>query len=307
MARGQFEFFQLRCFIAVAEELNFRRAADRMNMTQPPLSRQIKLLEHSLGIQLLERSSRQVSLTSAGANFLSNAVDLLKRSEYAVLSARQAERGEIGTIALGFVPSAAMEFVPRVAQALRDALPGVTFNPTEMMSYEILEALRSGQLDFGLTRSVPQGGGIEGQCVVREPFVLVMPKDHPLTKPLVVTLADLDGVDLVGYSRERGGFVRDMQSVLFKGAGVAPNIALEVSQTHTVLTLVNRGLGVALVPSSSQVMKMDNLCFRWMNLPDQFASELSLVSSPKGRSRLQGRVHCIIVEELGRYQPEIPS
>jgi DNA-binding transcriptional LysR family regulator len=307
MSRGQFEFFQLRCFVAVAEELNFRRAAERLNMTQPPLSRQIKLLEQSLGVVLLERTNRQVSLTPAGANFLSNALELLQRAEYAALSARQADRGESGAIALGFVPSAAMEFVPRLTLALREALPDVVFNPTEMMSYEILEALRGGQLDFGLTRSVPQGGGIEGQRVIREPFVLVMPRTHPLAACVRVYLTDLEGVDLVAYSRERGGFIRDMQSALFRGAGIAPKQVVEVSQTHTVLALVNRGLGVALVPSSAQAMSMDNLLFRDVALPERFASELSLVYGPNGRSRLHARVQQVIIDALAGYIAQSPG
>ncbi|MCB1491215.1 MAG: LysR family transcriptional regulator, partial [Rhodobiaceae bacterium] len=140
MARGRYELNQLRCFVAVAEELNFRRAAERLAMTQPPLSRQIKLLEHGIGLTLLERSNRAVRLTPAGESFLVSATDLLQRAEHAVLTARQAERGEIGAIAMGFVPSAALEFVPRIVDAMSEKLPQVSFNPTEMMSYEIVEA-----------------------------------------------------------------------------------------------------------------------------------------------------------------------
>lgn len=307
MARTSFEFYQLRCFVAVAEELNFRRAAERLNMTQPPLSRQIKLLEQGLGVQLLERSKRQVRLTSAGESFLANAVDLLQRSEFAALSARQAEDGQSGAIALGFVPSAAFEFIPRITVALRDALPDVRFRPTEMMSYEILEALRSGQLDFGLTRSVPQGEDIQGQRVVSEPFVLVTPKDHPLARHGELDLTDLHGVDFIAYSRERGGFVRDLVDDAFRAVGVVPRVVVEVSQSHTVLTMVNRGLGVALVPASSQVLKMENLCFRSLHLPRHFASVVSLVSGPKGRSKMHQRVRAIISAELARYVPIKPE
>lgn len=110
MAQGQFEYFQMRCFVAVAEELNFSRAAVRLNMTQPPLSRQIRLLEERLDLVLLERSNRHVRLTSAGESFYRSALDLLQRSERAVLEARQAERGETGAIALGFVPSGGVSF-----------------------------------------------------------------------------------------------------------------------------------------------------------------------------------------------------
>ncbi|MEP2139257.1 MAG: LysR family transcriptional regulator, partial [Erythrobacter sp.] len=134
MAKTTFEFFQLRCFVTVAEELNFTRAAQRLNMTQPPLSRQIKLLEAGIGMTLLDRNKRSVRLTPAGATFRAAAIDLLERAEQAVLIARQAERGEGGTITMGFVPSAALEFVPRIVTALKRDLPDVRFTPIEMMS-----------------------------------------------------------------------------------------------------------------------------------------------------------------------------
>ena len=116
-----FEFFQLRCFVAVAEELNFRRAAERLNMTQPPLSRQIRLLEDRVGVKLFDRTNRRVRLTSAGEDFFANAIDILQRAEHAVLTARQAERGEIGSVAMGFVPSASLEFIPRIVGAVAAA------------------------------------------------------------------------------------------------------------------------------------------------------------------------------------------
>ncbi len=307
MATGQFEFFQLRCFVAVAEELNFRRAAERMHMTQPPLSRQIKLLEHALGLLLFERTNRQVSLTPAGATFLVNATDILQRAEYAALSAKQAERGEVGAIAMGFVPSAALEFVPRIVSALRQALPGVTFNPTEMMSYEIVEALNSGQIDLGLTRSSGRQTDLESIRVISETFVLATPSSHPLAHKDRPTLADLDGLDVVAYSTERGGFVREMQNALFAGADVSPRVALDVSQTHSVVALVNRGIGVAFVPSSTQAMRMANVVYRHVDLPDWFRSELYLIAGHKRRVALHSRVRDIILDALGAYAPHVPD
>ncbi|MEP3300151.1 MAG: LysR family transcriptional regulator, partial [Pseudoruegeria sp.] len=152
MEQGKFEFFQMRCFVAVAEELSFRRAADRLNMTQPPLSRQIKILEERINLVLLERTNRHVRLTSAGESFYQSAIDIIQRSEHAILNARQAERGEFGNISIGFVPSAAMQFIPLIAQRMAATMPNVGLTPIEMMGYEVLEAQRSGRIDFGLTR-----------------------------------------------------------------------------------------------------------------------------------------------------------
>lgn len=307
MASGQFEFFQLRCFVAVAEELNFRRAAERMNMTQPPLSRQIKLLEHGLGLTLFDRTNRQVQMTPAGSSFLASATEILQRAEHAVLSARQAERGEAGAVAMGFVPSAALEFVPRIVSSLQRDLPGVTFNPTEMMSYEIIEALISGQLDFGLTRSSGRHGELQSARIVSESFVLAVPATHALACAERPGLADLDGEDFVAYSTERGGFIRDVHSAVFANEGIAPRTVLEVSQTHTVLALVNRGIGLALVPSSAQAMRMDNLVFRSIELPERVRSELFLISGPKARATLHRNVRNIMISELAGYTATIPD
>lgn len=300
MASGHFEFQQLRCFVAVAEELNFRRAAERLNMTQPPLSRQIRLLEHGIGLTLFDRTNRSVRLTSAGESFFASATELLERAEYAVLTARQAQRGEIGTVEMGFVPSAALEFIPRAVVAMRERLPGVTFSPTEMMSYEINEALLSGRLDCGLSRR-PGGGDLDSQRVVCEGFVLALPADHPLAAAETPTLADLDGLSFVGYSADRGGYLREVHRRLFATAGIAPRIHQEVSQTHTVLALVNRGVGAALVPASARAIQMRNLVFRDIDLPPRFSSDLYLSFGPKRRSLLHQRVKEVILDALAEF------
>jgi DNA-binding transcriptional LysR family regulator len=299
-----FELFQLRCFVAVAEELNFRRAAERLNMTQPPLSRQIRLLEDRVGVTLFERTNRRVRLTSAGEDFFANAVEILQRAEHAVLTARQAERGEIGTVAMGFVPSAALEFIPRIVGALATHLPGVTFTPTEMMSYEIVEALRSGRLDLGLTRMPGRGDEIVCRRVVSEPFVLAAPRDNALATQETVTIADLHDAPFVAYSAERGGYLREVHTGLFAAAGVAPRTIQEVSQTHTILALVNQGIGVALVPASSSALRMANLTYRQIELPAQFCSNLYLAFGPKrSTSALHQRVTAAILEELSDVAP----
>lgn len=298
MATGQFELHQLRCFVAVATELNFSRAAARMNMTQPPLSRQIKLLEHAMGMTLLERSNRNVRLTPAGENFLSSAVDLLQRAEHAVLKAQQAARGEAGSVRMGFVPSAALEFVPRVVQALSDRLPEVRFQPSEMMSYEIVEALSSGRLDFGLTRTPGRGGSISAVRVVREPLVLAVPANHPLAEKSQVSVSDLDEVAFIGFSSERGGVLQNVHQGLFSSARVAPRIVQEVSQTQTMLALVNQGLGVALVPRSAQAQQMVNLRYRALDIPAQFSSEIYLCFAAGDLSPLHEFARKTIIDTL---------
>lgn len=298
MAKTPFEFFQLRCFVTVAEELNFRRAATRLNMTQPPLSRQIKLLEDGIGLTLLDRDNRTVRLTPAGAMFRTAAIDLLERAEMATLSARQAERGEAGTVTMGFVPSAALDFVPRIVATLKRELPAVHFNPVEMMSYEIAEALLSGGLDLGLTRTVGGSAEIESIRVVREPFILALPKGHRLDRAELASGQDLSGIDFIGYSSERGGYLREIHTALFAAIGIRPNIVQEVSQTQTLLSLVNVGLGVALVPRSAMAMQMKNLTYRKIDLPDQFSSTIYLNATRNRDSALRASVRSKILQAL---------
>lgn len=299
MAKAGFELYQLRCFVAVAEELNFRRAAERLNMTQPPLSRQIQLLEHAIGETLLERTNRAVRLTPAGESFLASAGDLLQRAQHATLMARQSARGAAGDVALGFVPSAGIEFVPRVVGAVRQALPGVTFTPAEMMSYEINESLLSGRLDMGLTRTARRHAEIENTLVVNEPFVLAVPADHPLANVPTPRLRDIDGEPFIGYSADRGGFLRELHIAIFSGEGIEPDTVLEVSQTMSVLALVNHGLGVALVPQSARAVRMANLTYREIDTPGRFRSTLYLTAGPKRRDLpLYRRVREIVVEAL---------
>ena len=301
MATGRLEFHQLRCFIAVAEELSFRRAAERMNTTQPTLSRQIQQLEHSVGLTLIARTNRAVRLTSAGKSFLRSTTDLLERAEVAVLTARQAERGEAGAIALGFVPSAGLEFVPRIVEAIAAALPNVMFEPTEMMSYEIVEALVSGRLDLGLSRMARDSEGLENLQVVSEGFVLAIPRGHAFAARSGLDLKDLDRASFVEYSPERGGYLLNVQLGLFASANIAPSVVQSVSQTSTMLGLVNRGVGMALVPSSSRVVKMENVVYHDIDIPPRFRSTLYLSFARHRLTTLHRRVIEVIGDVLAPF------
>src|SRR6201746_1209699 len=145
-----FEFSQLRCFLAVAEDLHFGRAAQRMNMTQPPLSRQIQLLEHELGVTLFERTSRAVKMTPAGRTFLPEAKQMLRLAEGAIVSAKRVARGEVGPVTVGFTPGSSHAFVPRLVAAAMEKMPDVDLVLREMDSAHQMEALAAGR---------PGGGG----------------------------------------------------------------------------------------------------------------------------------------------------
>lgn len=302
MAHGQFEYFQMRCFVAVAEELNFRRAADRMNMTQPPLSRQVKILEERVNLKLLERSNRHVRLTSAGESFYRSAVDIIQRTEHAVLNARQAERGETGSIALGFVPSAAFQFMPLIARHMAEKMPMVSLTPIEMMGYEVIEAQRAGRIDLGLTRMENPRGEIERIRVVHEPFVLAIPKAHPLAHKTNLSIADFDGEPYISFTKDRGGYLKETLDALFYASHIVPDTRLGASQTHAVISLVNHGLGFALVPRSAQVIQMADTVYREIELPTEFRSDMYLVSKSGRQSIVRDRVRTLISDVLADFR-----
>ena len=213
---------QLRCFLAVAEEVNFRRVAERLNMTQPPLSRQIKLLEHGIGLTLLERGNRMERLTPAGESLFASATDLHERVDHAVLIARQSEHVESGSVEVSFVPSASLEFVPRIIDAMASTPPNVTFNPTEMMNYEVAETLLSGHLDLGLSRMTDGISAVDAECVVREQFIFAVPKNDPLAPSPLPRISHLDGKQFVGYSADRGGVLQASHRACLRRSELLP-------------------------------------------------------------------------------------
>ncbi len=293
-----FELNQLRYFVAVAEELNFRRAARRLNITQPPLSRHINLLEDAIGVRLFDRTNRSVRLTAAGERFLFDAIDILKRSEAAALFARQTERGESGSLVLGFVPSATLDVIPRIVLRAREEMPGLSLTLREMMSFEQVEGLMAGSLEIGLTRLPGRTPNLILRKVWSEPFVLAIPRDHPLaTKPDLV-IEDLEDIDFIGYSTERGGFLYEVLHGYLNSVGVTPRIVFSVSQGRTILSLVDAGVGVGLVPRSNMQLVMANVVMREMPLPDSFRSDIYLAMGPKDPAPLVVRVARLITEAL---------
>src|ERR1700756_2427440 len=173
---SMFDLNQLRCFVAVAEELHFGRAAARLNMTQPPLSRQIQVLEHIIDAPLLERTSRSVKLTPAGRSFLPEARRFLKLAESASQVARRIALGKTGSLKIGYTAAAAYGYLPELIGACRQRLPDVDFSLKEMVSGEQPEALATGQIDPGLLRPPVGRPEFATKRVLAEPLLAAIPK-----------------------------------------------------------------------------------------------------------------------------------
>ena len=259
-----FEISQLRCFVAVAEELHFSRAAERLNMTQPPLSRQIRLLEHHVGAQLLERNSRTVRLTAAGKAFFPEAARILRIAEEAMFTARRAAKGEQGSLAIGFTSASGYSLLPEVVRRLRERSPGVSLTLKELVSTVQVEALNAGELDLGLMRPHPVSGDLDSQLIATEGLMLAIHESDAGRWPLEPTLADLHGRPFVMYSPYEARPFYQMLSERFARAGVVPDVVEHIGQVHTMLALVRAGIGAALIAEGAARLKFDGVVMRRM-------------------------------------------
>lgn len=246
----------------VAEELHFGRAAQRLFMTQPPLSRQIQLLERSLGVQLLDRNNRQVRLTVAGRQFLRDAQHLLAYTEQASDSARRLASGEAGQLVLGFTAVSGYNLIPELLSQAGQALPDIGFELHEMVSSDQTEALAANMIDIGFVRSADPRQGWSYQLASREPLMVVMPTGHPLAERAQLSVSDLVHHPFIMYSAKEGRYFYDCIVGLFATAGVSPRYLYYLKQTHSILGLVRAGLGIAIVPASGRELYMGHLQFR---------------------------------------------
>ncbi|MBI6618294.1 LysR family transcriptional regulator [Pseudomonas corrugata] len=271
-----FELAQLRCFTTVATELNFRRAAERLNMTQPPLSRQIQLLEHHLGVELFTRSTRSVALTAAGRAFFIEAQNLLQQAQQAAEAAKRFAQGDIGSVTISFVGSAVYEFLPKVIAEARLKQPQVKIVLSEMNTYQQHEALRARRIDLGIVRSPLLETGYVTECLVREPFVLAVPADHPLANAETVGVQDLDGQPFLMYAHSAYPPFNELLTGMLRSARVAPQFVQWLGSSLTILALVNAGMGLALVPRCATSVAFRQVVFREIDLGEGVQSELHL-------------------------------
>lgn len=280
MQNLQIDMSHLRCFVAVAEELHFGRAAARLNMTQPPLSRQIQVLERILNVMLLERTSRVVKLTAAGRSFLPEAQRILRQTELAVSIARRIDSGAIGTVRIGFTAASAYSFLPALITACQQAFPTVSLVLNEMVTGAQLEALTSGELDIGLLRPPIARAELASAKVVSEQLVAALPAGHPLAAAPTVSLRDFDQQPFVMYSSHGARYFHDALTALFAEHGVQPRYVQHLVQIHTMLALVRAGVGATIVPQSAEALGYQGVVLRPLAARRPKPIELDLVWRP---------------------------
>jgi DNA-binding transcriptional LysR family regulator len=253
---------ELEGFVAVAEALHFGRAADRLHLAQPALTRRVQRLERAVGAPLLTRTKRQVALTPAGAEFLGHARRIVAAVHDSVDAARRADRGETGRLRVGFEGPSAQELMPVAVRAFRERHPGVDVSLAEMTTARQVEALAVGDLDVGFLVPPVADDAVAYEVVVREPLVVVLPSAHPLARRARVRASDLAREPFVLFTRALGCGLNDEVWLLCRAAGFSPRVGQEVTDMVTLLGLVAAGAGVSILPASVKRFARRDLAVR---------------------------------------------
>ena len=293
-----FQLTQLRCFVAVASELHFGRAAALLHMTQPPLTRQIQLLEHEVGVQLLERGGGAVRLTVAGKIFLREAEDILRRSQAATLAARRAMQADAGSVTLGFIPAASFTILPQLLACVRAHLPEVHLVLREMQTLDQIEALGADRIDLGIVRPFAPRSFSDCGPLLREPFVLALPLAHPLAAQDAVPLSALQGQAFIEFCPSESRYLYEIVAGQLRAQGVAPETVQTLSHTHSILALVDANVGIALVPRSAMKLGYANVCFRPLAQVTGLDVELHLAWRREGRHAVANTLRALLQRNL---------
>ncbi|MCC3701905.1 LysR substrate-binding domain-containing protein [Rouxiella badensis] len=274
------ELRHLRYFIAVAEELHFGRAAEKLNISQPPLSQQIQALETQIGAVLLYRTNRSVRLTQAGEMFLKEAKSIVSKVHDVSEQAARIHRGEEGNLTIGLTSSAPfLKKISRTFQRFRMAHPHVNIRIEELNSQQQLQPLVEGTLDLGVMRNGVLPDVLQHHLLRSEPLVAVVPEQHPLTQlpPGELTLSHLADQPFVFFSKDVGTSLYDDILQRLALAGITPFITQEVGEALTIIGLISAGLGVSILPASYKRIQVDGV--KYLSFKDeQVNTQVWLVS-----------------------------
>ena len=261
MSESTLNLRRLGYFVAVADHLHFGRAAATLHIAQPALSQQIRLLEAELGLTLFDRTTRRVALSREGADFLPHARTLLAAADDATHAARELRDGTGGRLRLGFVDSAAYEFVPRFLNRFRSVSPGVEVRLHSLSSDEQADALREGRIDLGITRAVVAGDDLTSTVLGTERLLVAAPADAPFAHQRSIRLSRLRNDRFVGFDRGRSPTLHAEMVALLHEHGVAYDPSIEAGEYTTILGLVAAGEGVALVPAGISSLRLPGVAY----------------------------------------------
>jgi len=250
--KNQIEHRHLRYFLAVAEELHFRKAAEKLFISQPGLSRQIKQMEQDLGVTLFERNNRRVALTKTG-DYLQKELQInLKNLEDILAHSKLIHHGKEGHLTLGFVGSAMLQIIPAILKQFNSKFPKVMFKLEEMDNQKQIEGLLSQEIDVGFVRLERVPRSLEIHTVLKETFCLVLPKNHPVNKRNFKNLSQFKDSPFILFDPEYSASYYEKVMQIFDGCGFAPIISHNTIHASSIYKLVENNLGVSIVPKSLQ-------------------------------------------------------
>ena len=288
------ELRHLRYFRAVAEELHFGRAAERLHIAQPPLSQQIRQLERELAVTLLVRTTRKVELTPAGETYLKRVVAILDAVDEAGGQAQRIAEGAEGQLAIGCVGSATYSLLPRLVRALREELPGVDVSVRgEMLAPAQITALLAGEIDLALLRPPIEQSGVLVETVRRDRLLAALPEGHPLAVRDELRVNDLRDEEFVAHAGHGRSVMNSVLTAMCADAGFVPRVRHEVEETSTLVTLVSAGLGVAIVPEPTAALDIAGVCYRPL-APDALGVDLAAARAEKANSPLLENVLAVL-------------
>jgi DNA-binding transcriptional LysR family regulator len=255
------EFRHLKYFLAVAEELSFSRAAKRLFISQPPLTRQIRQLEEELGVELFSRTNKGVELTHAGAHFKTEAERLLSLADQSVDRTRLAQSGELGRLEIGLFGSAIFSIIPAMLHQFRALYPMVEIALHTLSKTEQITALREGRLTIGFNRLYPQAADMMIEKVLSERIVLATHCDHPFAQKRRVAFKSLANEPLILFPNKARPSLADEVIALCRNAGFTPNVVQETEDVTTSIALVSLGFGICCVPESTTNLQLPNVSY----------------------------------------------
>ncbi len=255
------ELRRLRYFLAVAEDLSFVRAAERLHISQPPLSVQVKSLEQELGVQLFERTNRGVNLTVAGKAYYTEVRALLAQLEHATVVARRSATGHLGRLAIGFVSIADYTVLPQTLKLFRESYPDVELVLSEETSDVQIQNLKSERIDVGIALAPIEEPGLTFEPLLDDHLILALSADSPESRLKRPSLSRFRHSPFVSIPRPLAPGLYDAVQSFCARSGFAPNILQHARQMQTIISIVSTGLGVALIPSALTKLKREGVSY----------------------------------------------
>ncbi|WP_408007390.1 LysR family transcriptional regulator [Pseudalkalibacillus sp. A8] len=256
------ELRHLKYFTMIAEELHFGRAAKKLNISQPPLSQQLKQLENELQVKLFHRTNRSVELTEAGKLFLEKVYNIFNYLDYACEETRSIDRGEIGELTLGYSGSAVFDLLPTIIHSCNQHFPSLTLDLKQLTTSEQIKALEERKIQVGLLVPPIESPNLITETIREEKLVVCLPKNHLLAQGRTqIDARELAMENFIMPPKQEGHGYYDAIKNIFEDASFTPNIVQTAKEQHTMVSLVAAGIGIVIVPEYTQFIKLDDVVY----------------------------------------------